>query len=114
MSIEPKEIGARIAAARARKGWTQLAFALEADVSPSSITRWESGKLPPVRELMRIADLLGVDADELVEDPPTRDDDERLDRLESTLGQVLGLVQELRDELLEARPAPPVGHAQDG
>jgi transcriptional regulator with XRE-family HTH domain len=35
-----------------------LEFALKAHVSPSAVTRWESGKLPPVRELMRIADLL--------------------------------------------------------
>lgn len=67
VSLEPREIGKRIAKAREKRGWTQLAFALEANVSPSTVQRWESGKLPPVRELMRVADLLGVEAEELVE-----------------------------------------------
>jgi transcriptional regulator with XRE-family HTH domain len=67
-TVDPSEIGRRIKRAREQKGWTQLTFALEANVSPSTITRWESGKLPPVRELIRIAQLLDVDADYLVED----------------------------------------------
>lgn len=86
VSLEPKEIGRRIAAARARKGWTQLAFALEADVSPSTVTRWESGKLPPVRELIRIAELLEVSPEELVEpDDPERE--ERIEHLENELAK---------------------------
>jgi transcriptional regulator with XRE-family HTH domain len=67
VSIEPTVIGKRIAEARNKRGWTQLQFALEANVSPSSVARWESGKLPPIRELIRIADLLRVDPDYLVE-----------------------------------------------
>jgi DNA-binding XRE family transcriptional regulator len=47
VSLEPREIGQRIRLARERKGWTQLAFALEADVSPSTVQRWEGGKLSP-------------------------------------------------------------------
>lgn len=52
-----------------------MQFAMEANVSMSSVQRWESGKLPPVRELMRLADLLGVETDELVEieTPSTQD-----------------------------------------
>src|SRR5690242_2765177 len=84
VSLDPKEIGQRIAHARAQKGWTQLAFALEADVSPSTVTRWESGKLPPVRELMRIAELLGVSPEELVE-PDDAGRSDRIARLETEL-----------------------------
>lgn len=80
-TVAPREIGARIKKAREAKGWTQLAFALEANVSPSTVTRWEAGKLPPVRELMRIADLLGVDADYLVETDDATDEAEGLEDL---------------------------------
>ena len=69
--MEPKEIGKRIKAARERKNLTQLAFALEANVSPSSVARWESGKLPAVRELIRVAGVLGIDPERLVEEAPT-------------------------------------------
>lgn len=68
VQLEPKEIGQRLQAARKRKGHTQLSFALEANVSPGTVARWESGRLPPVRELVRIAELLEIDPAELVED----------------------------------------------
>lgn len=74
VAMEPKEIGKRIKAARERKGWTQLAFALQANVSPSTTQRWEGGQLPPVRELMRIAELLEVEPEALVEVEPTGED----------------------------------------
>src|SRR5262249_20385018 len=67
VTMEPKDVGRRMAAARKARGWTQLAFALEADVSPSTVTRWEAGHLPPVRELRRVADVLGLPPAELVE-----------------------------------------------
>lgn len=69
VAMDPREVGRRIKLARERKGLTQLEFALEANVSPSSVARWESGKLPPVRELMRLADLLEVPVEDLVESP---------------------------------------------
>lgn len=65
--MDPRVIGQRIAEARNKRGWTQLQFALEANVSPSTVARWEGGKLPPVRELIRIAEVLGIAADRLVE-----------------------------------------------
>jgi len=74
VAMDPKEIGRRIKAAREMKGWTQLAFALEANVSPSTVQRWEGGQLPPVRELMRVSELLEVDPQQLVELAPTSDD----------------------------------------
>jgi transcriptional regulator with XRE-family HTH domain len=70
VTFAPDEVGRRIAAARIRKGWTQLVFAGEANVSPGSVSRWERGKLPPVRELVRIAQVLGIEVAELVEESP--------------------------------------------
>ena len=67
VQLAPREIGRRIASARQAKGWTQFQFALEANVSPSTIARWEAGKLPPIRELMRVAELLEISPDSLVE-----------------------------------------------
>lgn len=90
VSIEPQEIGERIKAIRERHGWTQVVLAREADVSLSSVQRWERGDLPPVRELIRLAGVLGVEADALVELAPTGD--ERLDRLEARLEEAQGLL----------------------
>jgi len=93
VALEPKEIGARIKDARNRRGWTQLAFALEADVSPSTVQRWESGQLPPVRELMRIAELLEVEPEQLVEAPPTGED--QLGLLREEVGELREMVAQL-------------------
>jgi transcriptional regulator with XRE-family HTH domain len=99
VALVPKEVGRRIARARDRKGWTQFTFAQEASISPSTVARWEAGKLPPVRELMRVADLLEVPVDELVEPPENAQElGVRLDRLEAG-------VAELRELLLEIVPS---------
>lgn len=83
VAFDPKLIGERIAAAREAKRWTQLDFALEAGVSPSTIQRWEAGHLPPVRRLMRVAELLEVEPEELIEPQPAEPPSEMLTRLES-------------------------------
>jgi transcriptional regulator with XRE-family HTH domain len=74
VSIEPQEIGERLRAARERRGWTQMVFANEANVSMSSVQRWESGALPPIRELIRLAGVLGIDPENLVEVAPNSDE----------------------------------------
>lgn len=92
MTLDPRQVGRRIKTARGRRGWTQLTFALEANVSPSSVSRWERGLLPPVRELMRLAAVLGVDPAELVEDHDEAEEagiHARLDRIETLLEQLL-------------------------
>lgn len=104
VAMEPKEIGQRIKAARNARDWTQLQMALEANVSPSSIQRWESGHLPPVRELMRIAELLDVDPEQLVELAPTGGD--QLVRLEADFAEVqlrLARMEEMLQEALAKR-----------
>lgn len=91
VQFDPQQVGRRLAAARQQRGWTQLRFALEANVSPSSVSRWERGLLPPVRELMRLAEVLGIDMGELVEPAPSQlvavehEIVERLDRIERLL-----------------------------
>lgn len=108
VAIEPREIGRRIARARDRKGWTQLAFALEANVSPSTIQRWEAGKLPPVRELSRIADLLGIETSELVEpDEEATGQSEKIARLEAELSATRATLARIEQKLDEALPSRP-------
>ena len=108
MSLDPGEIGRRITQARVANGWTQLELAINANVSPSTVYRWEKGKLPSVRELVRLAGILGVEGDYLVEGEPnsdttTRQDagmELRLDRIEEMLRQLL---DEHDDETAEGR-----------
>ena len=74
VSLSPKEVGARIARAREEKQpkpWSQLDIALALGVSPSTIYRWEKGKLPSVTELIRLTDVLDQPLNYLAE-PPER------------------------------------------
>jgi transcriptional regulator with XRE-family HTH domain len=93
VTFDPEEIGRRIAAAR-NKGWTQVNLAHHANVSPSTVSRWERGFVPPVRELIRIAAVLEIDVTELVEEQPRHATDPvvlaRLDRIEGMLHELLG------------------------
>jgi transcriptional regulator with XRE-family HTH domain len=86
--LDPNEIGRRIAAARRRKGWTQLDLALRAHVSPSSISKWERGRLPPVPQLIRLAEVMEIDPGELVAEP-------------TLTGEILAKLDEILAELRE-------------
>lgn len=93
VSIEPREIGTRIAAARERQGWTQAVLAQEANVSISSVQRWERGELPPVRELIRLAGVLRIEPEQLVEIEPT--ETEQIAALRKDVGELHEMVAEL-------------------
>lgn len=108
VAIGPDEIGRRIKAAREKRGWTQLQFAMEANVSPSSVQRWEGGRLPPVRELVRIAEILGVTTDELVEPDGTVSFDDE-DRLRAIVHEELAGVRETMARIEELLEAPTQG-----
>lgn len=112
VSIEPQEIGERLRAARERRGWTQMAFANEANVSMSSVQRWESGSLPPIRELIRLAGVLGIDPEILVEIAPTEEARVAalLEALEATVeqqGQAMSTaLRALAEEVRALKPQP--------
>jgi transcriptional regulator with XRE-family HTH domain len=101
VAIAPEEIGEKIKAARKRRHWTQLAFALEAHVSPSSVARWEAGGLPPVRELIRIAEVLGIPAEQLVEPEP--DDVSDREFFAATVREMRATQDQILDELAALR-----------
>jgi transcriptional regulator with XRE-family HTH domain len=44
---EKKELGERIRAARAAKGWKQKHLAAQVDVEPITVSRWERGATSP-------------------------------------------------------------------
>lgn len=115
VSIAPSEIGGRIKRAREGKGWTQMVFAQEANVSMSSVQRWERGDLPPVRELMRISDLLGVATEELVEpEEAAQSSEEILRRLATEAERFERLNDRLELLLQEPNTLPRSGRSRRG
>ncbi len=55
---------------RLGKGWTQIQLAQNANVSPDTVVRWERGRgrNPHPSALSKVADTLGVEPADLLED----------------------------------------------
>lgn len=114
MPLSPQEVGARIARARDEKEpkpWSQFDLALAMGVSPSTIYRWEKGKLPSMHELIHLAEILDKPPDYLTE-PPERQAEigdlyDRLATLEGAVRQSVALTQEALELLREAREQTP-------
>lgn len=100
VALAPRDIGLRIKAARERKHWTQHQFATEANVSMSTISRWETGNLPPVRELIRVAGVLEIEPEQLVE-PPAQPESftDRLRAVEERLADSESLLRRIAEKL---------------
>ena len=47
MANEKAQLGEKIRAARAAKGWKQKHLAAQVDVEPITVSRWERGRLRP-------------------------------------------------------------------
>ncbi len=111
VALDPREIGKRIQQARKRRGWTQMEFAIAANVSISAVQKWEAGHLPRVRELMRVADLLEVPAEEFVEEASARVEDDpalaaKVDELVAAVGRIERLLGEPQSEPVEQEQDP--------
>lgn len=73
MVEELKQVGARLRALRHSRGWTLDDLAARAEMSPSTLSRLESGKRQASLELLvPLARQLGITLDDLVT-PPARD-----------------------------------------
>lgn len=59
-------IGAKVAASRERRGWSQTDLADKLGTSQKQVSRWECGRTPNVTTLKKIADVLGVSVDDLI------------------------------------------------
>ena len=67
--MDQKAIGKRIKSAREKKGLTQEQLAEQVNLSPMHITAIERGnKLPRLETLIKIANVLDVSADTLLQD----------------------------------------------
>jgi transcriptional regulator with XRE-family HTH domain len=51
---EKQQLGERIRAARASKGWKQKHLAAEVDVEPITVSRWERGATKPDLEVINL------------------------------------------------------------
>ena len=61
------ELGRRIVRLRTEQGWSQGGLARHLGISRCRLGKWERGLHgPPVEDLARLADVLGVDLEELV------------------------------------------------
>jgi transcriptional regulator with XRE-family HTH domain len=54
MADEKHQLGERIRAARASKGWKQKHLAAEVDVEPITVSRWERGATKPDLEVINL------------------------------------------------------------
>lgn len=60
-------LGEKIARLRKARGWTQEIFASKMDVRQLQVSRWETGRMRPSgRTLQRMAEVLGMELDELL------------------------------------------------
>jgi transcriptional regulator with XRE-family HTH domain len=66
--VERRAVGARLAAIRERRMWTQARLAEEAGVSPTTVSGIESGRIsrPHFGTLRKLAGALGVGSEELL------------------------------------------------
>ena len=95
-----KQLGERIRAARADKGWKQKHLAAEMDVEPITISRWERGATAPDLDVLRVVARvtekpLGYFIAESLAPAPGLP--RRVERLEESLGRV----EQKLDALLE-------------
>lgn len=101
--LERAEISARIKEARLTAGLTQDELADLLDVQQRSVANYESVRVP-WRLIDKIAEVTGRTVEWLLygRDPADVTDEERMDRLETSVGQMVQMLEELLD-----RGAPP-------
>lgn len=109
--LSPEDVGARIVRAREEmdpKPWSQFDLAIALDVSPSTVYRWEKGKLPAMHELLRVAEVLRKPPDYLTESPEHQaeraDLVSRLEALEAVVTESNALTREALTLLRAAQP----------
>jgi transcriptional regulator with XRE-family HTH domain len=102
---DKKELGDRIRAARADKGWKQKHLAAEVEVEPITISRWERGATTPDLDVLRlVAQATDKPLAYFVSgpgEPPPPELPQRVDRLEESLARVERKLDELLDRLTQ-------------
>src|SRR5262245_25756631 len=114
MARRNPELGDRIRAARASKGWKQRELASEAEVEPITVSRWERGATTPDLDGLRlVAEAQGKPLSDFVSDesePGPAGTDAAARRLEAAAEKLAAqadrierLLEEIRAELARAR-----------
>jgi transcriptional regulator with XRE-family HTH domain len=60
VALTPESVGERIREARLAHGWTHEELARRMDVNWRTVQRWQKGRPPRLKTLIRLADVLGV------------------------------------------------------
>lgn len=107
VSISSDDVSRRIREARIARGWTHEELARRMGVNWRTVQRWQSGKVPRVHTLMRLADVLGVPEGYLLQSRDTEvtlaELRDRLDELSSRLDRLTATLDGLLPDPIELR-----------
>jgi transcriptional regulator with XRE-family HTH domain len=116
MQTRKQDLGDRIRAARADKGWKQKHLAAEVEVEPITVSRWERGATTPdLNVLGLVADATGKPLSFFVDQAPdpavgggsletaVGRVEAAADRIADESARIAGALEELRDELRRLR-----------
>jgi transcriptional regulator with XRE-family HTH domain len=110
MSPEKADLGERIRAARAAKGWKQKHLAAQVDVEPITVSRWERGATTPDLDVINlVAEATGKPVSYFVGGGETEEGggssglDEAVRRIETAAERLEAVAEELRGELARFR-----------
>lgn len=121
MALTDKARGQRIAQLRKRKHLTQQAMAEKLKCGYRTYQTWEAGTMPEWPNLLKLAELLGVEPEHIIGEETAPPDPSQLDRIEASLAELLAAVRRLEggeypdppDELVNSprgrRPKQPPG-----
>ena len=109
MADEKAQLGEKIRAARAEKGWKQKHLAAQVDVEPITVSRWERGATrPDLNVLHQLAEATGKPVSYFVggeepETPAASNLDEAARRIEAAALHIAGEADRIADLLAELR-----------
>jgi transcriptional regulator with XRE-family HTH domain len=103
MPLDAAEVGQRIREARLALGWTHEELARRMGVNWRSVQRWQSGQLPRLETLIRLAETLGLPRSYLVESADPRETLNDLRRHVDALSERVEALARAVDELTAAR-----------
>lgn len=109
MANEKAQLGEKIRAARAAKGWKQKHLAAQVEVEPITVSRWERGATTPDLEVLnQVADATGKPVSYFVggsaeESHESTGLDDAVRRIEAAAERLEALAGELRAELSRLR-----------
>jgi transcriptional regulator with XRE-family HTH domain len=105
MARDKAELGEKIRAARAARGWKQKHLAAQVDVEPITVSRWERGATTPDLDVInQVAEATGKPVSYFVGGEPEERGggaglEEAVQRIEAAAQRLEAVAEELRAEL---------------